>query len=100
MAVTADADPASRTLSVSPVTRPLTTRDVAVLIPAHNEALVLEESLRSIMALVPRDNVHVVSDGSTDATVLIARRSGARVIETQETWARPGRSRRLSAGST
>jgi cellulose synthase/poly-beta-1,6-N-acetylglucosamine synthase-like glycosyltransferase len=61
-----------------------------VLIPAHNEALVIEESLRSIMALVPRDNVHVVSDGSTDATVEIARRAGARVIETQENVGKAG----------
>ena len=63
---------------------------MAVLIPAHNEALVIEESLRSIMALVPRDNVHVVSDGSTDATVEIARRAGARVIETQENVGKAG----------
>ena len=31
----------------------LTVDDVAVLIPAHNEALVIEESLRAIMELVP-----------------------------------------------
>jgi poly-beta-1,6-N-acetyl-D-glucosamine synthase len=91
MAVTADAGPDGRALSLRPpASQPLTTRDVAVLIPAHNEALVLEESLRSIMALVPRDNVHVVSDGSTDATVEIARRSGARVIETQENVGKAG----------
>jgi biofilm PGA synthesis N-glycosyltransferase PgaC len=91
MAVTADAGPAGRALPVSrPVTAPLTTRDVAVLIPAHNEALVLEQSLRSIMALVPRGNVHVVSDGSSDATVEIARRAGARVIETQENVGKAG----------
>lgn len=90
MAVTADADPAGHALPVSPVISPLTTRDVAVLIPAHNEALVLEESLRSIMALVPRDNVHVVSDASTDATVEIARRSGAQVIETEENVGKAG----------
>ena len=68
----------------------LSAADVAVLIPAHNEALVIEESLRSIMALVPLDNVHVVSDGSTDATVEIARRAGARVIETQENVGKAG----------
>jgi biofilm PGA synthesis N-glycosyltransferase PgaC len=91
MAVTADAGPAGHALPVSPPVRAsLTTRDVAVLIPAHNEALVLEESLRSIMALVPRDNVHVVSDGSTDATVEIARRCGARVIETEENVGKAG----------
>ena len=68
----------------------LTVADVAVLIPAHNEALVIGESLRSIMALVPRQNVHVVSDGSTDATVQIARRAGARVIETKENVGKAG----------
>ena len=83
MAVTADGAQPGRP-------RPLTTADVAVLIPAHNEALVIDESLRSIMALVPRDNVHVVSDGSTDATVEIARQAGARVIETQENVGKAG----------
>ena len=68
----------------------LSAADVAVLIPAHNEALVIEESLQSIMALVPLGNVHVVSDGSTDATVEIARRAGARVIETQENVGKAG----------
>jgi poly-beta-1,6-N-acetyl-D-glucosamine synthase len=68
----------------------LTVADVAVLIPAHNEALVIGESLRSIMALVPRQNVHVVSDGSTDATVQIARGAGARVIETKENVGKAG----------
>ena len=70
--------------------RALTVADVAVLIPAHNEALVIGESLRSIMALVPRGNVHVVSDGSTDATVQIALRAGARVIETKENVGKAG----------
>ena len=69
---------------------PLTTTDVAVLIPAHNEELVIADSLRAIMALVPPRNVHVVSDGSTDGTVQIARRSGARVISTQENVGKAG----------
>ena len=69
---------------------PLSTADVAVLIPAHNEALVLADSLRAIMSLVPRDNVHVVSDGSTDDTVQIARRAGARVIATRENVGKAG----------
>ena len=46
-----------------------------MLIPAHNEAVVIGDSLAAIMALAPRANVHVVSDGSTDETVRIARRS-------------------------
>jgi len=68
----------------------LTTSDVAVLIPAHNEELVIADSLRAIMALVPPRNVHVVSDGSTDGTVQIARRSGARVMSTRENVGKAG----------
>jgi cellulose synthase/poly-beta-1,6-N-acetylglucosamine synthase-like glycosyltransferase len=68
----------------------LTVRDVAVLIPAHNEAVVIAGSLAAIMALVPRANVHVVSDGSTDDTVAIARGAGATVIETSQNVGKAG----------
>lgn len=63
--------------------RSFTVNDVAVLIPAHNEETVIADSLEAIMKLVPRENVHVVSDGSTDATVGIAAESGANVIATR-----------------
>ena len=89
MAVTSGDGQVARAGRVPPH-RPLSTADVAVLIPAHNEALVIEDSLRSIMALVPGKNVHVVSDGSTDATVDIARQAGARVIETRENMGKAG----------
>jgi biofilm PGA synthesis N-glycosyltransferase PgaC len=89
VAVTAEAGPAELA-TAELATDELTTDAVAVLIPAHNEALVIEESLRSIMALVPSGNVHVVSDGSTDATVEIARATGARVIETRENLGKAG----------
>jgi len=69
---------------------PLTVRDVAVLIPAHNEAVVIEDTLRSIMPLVPAGNVHVVSDASSDDTVEIARRAGAKVIETTSNVGKAG----------
>ncbi|HEY4456917.1 MAG TPA: glycosyltransferase family 2 protein, partial [Pseudonocardiaceae bacterium] len=42
----------------------LTVHDVAVLIAAHNESVVISESLAAIVQLVPKANVHVVSDGS------------------------------------
>ncbi|HUA28551.1 MAG TPA: glycosyltransferase family 2 protein [Streptosporangiaceae bacterium] len=69
---------------------PLTVRDVAVLIPAHNESVVIEDTLRAITALVPRGHVHVVSDASTDDTVEIARRAGAKVIETTSNVGKAG----------
>jgi hypothetical protein len=68
----------------------LTVNDVAVLIPAHNEAVVIGDTLTAIMALAPRANVHVVSDGSTDKTVRIARRTGAKVIATRENVGKAG----------
>ena len=68
----------------------MTVQDVAILIAAHNEALVIEQSLQAIMELVPHANVHVVSDGSTDGTVDVARRAGVNVIETQENLGKAG----------
>jgi len=69
---------------------PLTVRDVAVLIPAHNESVVIEDTLQAIMGLVPDGHVHVVSDASTDDTVGIARRAGAKVIETTSNVGKAG----------
>lgn len=54
---------------------------VAAIIPAHNEAAVLEDSLRAVAALLPVSNIHVISDGSTDDTAAIAREFGVRVLE-------------------
>jgi biofilm PGA synthesis N-glycosyltransferase PgaC len=68
----------------------LTVKDVAVLIPAHNEAEVIAESLASIMDLVPAWNVHVVSDASTDATVSIARSAGAKIYQTETNLGKAG----------
>ncbi len=68
----------------------MTVHDVAVLIPAHNEELVIEASIEAIAALVPRCNVHVVSDGSTDRTAELARRCGVNVIETRTNVGKAG----------
>lgn len=64
--------------------------DVAVLIAAHNEEVVISESLRAITALVPARNVHVVSDGSTDRTVELARRAGVHVVGTEGNLGKAG----------
>jgi cellulose synthase/poly-beta-1,6-N-acetylglucosamine synthase-like glycosyltransferase len=76
-----------RGLSVGPT---VTVSDVAVLIPAHNEELVIENSIEAIAALVPRCNIHVVSDGSTDRTAELARRSRINVIETRTNVGKAG----------
>ncbi len=68
----------------------MTVQDVAVLIPAHNEEMVIENSITAIAALVPRENIHVVSDGSTDRTAELARRTGVNVIETRTNVGKAG----------
>ncbi len=70
--------------------RGLTVEDVAVLIPAHNEAGVIAESLAAITELIPMWNVHVVSDGSTDNTVAVARSAGAKVYQTEYNLGKAG----------
>jgi cellulose synthase/poly-beta-1,6-N-acetylglucosamine synthase-like glycosyltransferase len=55
---------------------------VAVLMPAHNEALVLEGTMRSIIPqLKSGDRLLVVADNCSDDTARIAAASGAEVIE-------------------
>jgi poly-beta-1,6-N-acetyl-D-glucosamine synthase len=58
-----------------------TAQDVAILIPAHNEAAVLGDSLRAAAKLVPLTSIHVVSDGSTDHTVDIAAEMGVHILD-------------------
>lgn len=55
--------------------------EVAVLIAAHDEELVIADAVRSASRLVPTRNVFVVSDGSSDRTAQLARREGASAWE-------------------
>ncbi|WP_165367797.1 glycosyltransferase family 2 protein, partial [Phytoactinopolyspora endophytica] len=64
----------------------LVPKDVAVLIPAHNEAPVIANTIRSALRLVAITQIHVVADGCTDTTAKIARATGAHVLELE-----PGR---------
>ena len=68
----------------------LTVDDVAILIPAHNEAAVIAHSIRAITKLVPRRNVHVVSDGSTDDTFEVALECGVKAIQTRRNVGKAG----------
>jgi biofilm PGA synthesis N-glycosyltransferase PgaC len=77
----ADGRSTGRTLA-GPDSTAVTIADLAVLMAAHNEEVVIDDSLVAITALVPPENVHVVSDASTDNTVALARRRGVNVVET------------------
>lgn len=69
-----------------------------VLMPAHNEELVIRRSLEAILADVrPRDRVLVVADRCADATAAIARELGAEVLERGEDE-EPGRAAARQAG--
>jgi cellulose synthase/poly-beta-1,6-N-acetylglucosamine synthase-like glycosyltransferase len=69
-----------------------------VLIPAHNEATVIDRCLTSINADArARDTVLVVADRCTDATAAIARRLGASVLE-RGPDEEPGRAAARQAG--
>jgi cellulose synthase/poly-beta-1,6-N-acetylglucosamine synthase-like glycosyltransferase len=61
-------------------------RDIAILIPAHNEATGLGAYLTALQAVRPDGSrVLLVADNCTDSTVEIARGFGIEVIERQDT---------------
>ncbi|MCS5718503.1 glycosyltransferase family 2 protein [Herbiconiux sp. CPCC 205763] len=55
--------------------------EVAILIAAHNEEVVIGNTIASLAEFGHDINVFVVSDGSTDDTAVIARAHGATVLE-------------------
>jgi biofilm PGA synthesis N-glycosyltransferase PgaC len=76
---------------------PVALADVAVLMAAHNEEVVIEDSLTALTRLVPAAQIFIVSDASTDRTVALARGLGVNVIETATNVGKAGA---LSQGIT
>jgi uncharacterized alkaline shock family protein YloU len=81
--VPVDAQPVVGEPGIATVRHRLTVDDVAVLIPAHNEEATLVRTLDSVARIVPRGNIYVISDASTDRTVAIASDHGVSVLETE-----------------
>ncbi|MGL5083166.1 MAG: glycosyltransferase family 2 protein [Microcoleaceae cyanobacterium] len=55
---------------------------VSVLIPAHNEALQIQQTLEALLPQLPApEQIVVVADNCTDETAMIARHLGSTVIE-------------------
>ena len=55
---------------------------VAILVPAFNEEMVIERTVRAALASeYPRLRIIVIDDGSSDATLAVARRAFAKEIE-------------------
>ncbi len=62
---------------------------IAVLIPAHNEALVISTTLQTLIPqLKVEDRLIVIADNCSDETAAIARECGATVIERHDTTLR------------
>ncbi|HUB82399.1 MAG TPA: glycosyltransferase [Bryobacteraceae bacterium] len=71
---------------------------VTILIPAHNEALGIRQTLASVLPqLVAEDRLVVIADNCADDTAAIARAHGATVFERIDP-ARPGKSYALEFG--
>lgn len=64
--------------------------DVAVLIPAHNEELVIAATLIRATEQFPIEQIFVVSDGSSDRTVQIAQAAGVNVLDLQPNRGKAG----------
>jgi len=68
---------------------------VAAIVPAYNEEATLIEVLSVLKATPAIDEILVVSDGSTDGTVAIARAQGLRTIHLRENQ---GKGRAMAIG--
>lgn len=53
---------------------------ISIVLPAKNEALIVGTTVSRIKACMPKAEVIVVNDGSTDDTARIAEAAGARVV--------------------
>lgn len=53
---------------------------VLIVMPALNEAEVIEQVIDEVKTELPAATVLVIDDGSSDGTAIIARRAGARVL--------------------
>lgn len=73
-------------LSYRPVSAALSLRPrIAVLVPAHNEAVGIEQTLNCLkLGLKSGDRLLVVADNCSDDTASLARGAGAEVVERQD----------------
>ncbi len=55
--------------------------DIAVVIPAYNAGAKLELVLSKTLTIIPKSQVIVVNDGSTDGTDEVAAKSGVQLIQ-------------------
>jgi len=54
-------------------------KDIAVVVPAHNEEMIIRQCIRALKVVVDKKQIYVVSDGSVDKTFRRARLEGCHV---------------------
>jgi len=64
--------------------------EVAIVIAAHDEELVIEATIRSAARQVPLQNIFVACDGCTDGTVALVRACGATALDIQPNRGKAG----------
>jgi len=57
------------------------TSNIAVVIPAHNEELVIKACIRALKQSIDKKQIYVASDGSTDKTYIKARSEQVKVVD-------------------
>lgn len=57
-------------------------KDIAAIVPAHNEELVIRKCIKALKQSLKPKQIHVISDGSTDNTYMLAKKEGCKVIGT------------------
>lgn len=67
--------------SSAAVSNTIKTKDLAVIMSAHNEATSIAKTLQALKKNVPARQIYIASDGSTDNTAAIARAAGCHVKE-------------------
>jgi|ERR1700693_289095 len=63
----------NRTFSSNP-------KEVTAIIPCHNGAEVLQETIKELLRILPKEQIIVIDDGSTDNTSEVAKNMGAHVF--------------------
>ncbi len=56
-------------------------KEVAALIPAHNEERTIGRTIRALLKVLPKRNIYLASDYSTDKTISVARSFGINVLD-------------------
>lgn len=66
---------------INPKAPKISPKQVATIIPARNEELVIAKTIEALKIILPPQNIYVASDGSNDRTAAIAKNLGVQALE-------------------